>query len=204
MRKRNILALLSAAVLAVTLSACGGTGSASLPVLESPETVQTSSGTASGTKAETREKPDSAKYDDDIAGLLSYMKDGKGIALDSEGVTFENGSAVIAENVTSFTQMSYKEIGAENGYRCQFSFNGSTVQAEFYAFDPENLDEKGQACISSVREKGFFEVLDNEVPAVLHPSGKYLMVYTDANAEKNEANAAQKDWAVELFQSFKA
>lgn len=204
MRKRNILALISAAALVLTLSACGGTASAALPVLEAPGAGQTSSAAASGTETEARVKPDSSKYDDDITGLLTYMKDGKGIALDNEGVTFENGMVVIAENITSFTQMSYKEIGAENGYRCQFGFSGSTIQAEFYAFDPENPDEKGKACISSVKEKGFFEILGNEVPAVLHPSGKYLMVYMDANAEKKEENAAQKEWATELFQSFKA
>jgi len=204
MRKKNILALISAAALALTLSACGGNPASALPVLEAPGAGQTSSATASGTETEARVKPDSSKYDDDITGLLTYMKDGQGIALDGEGVTFENGSVTIAESVTSFTQMSFKEIGAENGYRCQFSFNGSTIQAEFYAFDPENPDEKGKACISSVKEKGFFEVLGNEVPAVLHPSGKYVMVYTDAKAEKDENSAAQKDWATELFLSFKA
>lgn len=203
MKKRNILALLSAAVLALTLSACGRTSSAALPLLEAPGAGQTSSGAESGVETETREKPDSSKYDDDITGLLTYMKDGKGIALDDEGVTFENGFAVIAENVTSFTQMSYKEIGAENGYRCQFSFNSSAVQAEFYSFDLDNLDEKGNACLSSVKEKGYFEILGNEVQAVLHPSEKYLMVYTDANAEKKETNAAQKEWAEEIFLSFK-
>lgn len=202
MKKRNILALISAAALALTLSACGGPASARLPELEVPG--QTSSGTASGAEAQARVKPDSSKYDDEIGGLLTYMKDGKGIALDGEGVTLENGSVDIAENVTSFTQMSYKEIGAENGYRCQFGFNGSTVQAEFYALDPDNLDEKGQACVSSVKEKGFFVVLDNEVRAVLHPSGKYLMVYNDEKAEKDDLNKEQKDWATELFLGFKA
>lgn len=204
MKKRNILALIAAAALTLTLSACAGTASGKLPALEAPEAGQTSSGTASGVETEAHVKPDSSKYDDDLTGLLNYMKDGKGIALDDEGVTLEDGAVVIAENVTSFTQMSYKEIGAENGYRCQFSFNGSTVQAEFYSFDLDNLDEKGNACLSSVKEKGYFEILGNEVRAVLHPSEKYLMVYTDANAEKNEANAAQKDWAEELFLGFKA
>lgn len=204
MRKKNILALISAAALALTLSACGGSPASGLPALETPGAGQTSSGAASGAEAEARVKPDSSKYDDDIAGLLTYMKDGKGIALDGEGVTFENGSVTIAEDVTSFTQMSFKEIGAVNGYRCQFVFNGSTVQAEFYAFDPENLDEKGQACVSSVKEKGFFEVLGNEVKATLHPSGKYLMIYNDEKAEKNDLNKAQKDWATELFLDFKS
>ena len=54
--------------------------------------------------------------------------------------------------------------------------------------------------MDSVREKGFFQVLDNEVPAVLHPSEKYLMIYTDT--KKDEKNEAQKKLAEELFLSF--
>ncbi len=192
---KKLFALAGAACLAVTLSACGGTA-VKLPQL----TTETSS-VSSGSAEETRAKPNSAEYGDDLAGLLGYMRDGKAIVLD-EGVKFDNGAVVVAEGVTSFTQMSYQEIGADNGYRCQFTYHSSTVQAEFYSFDPENLDEKGQACLASVREKGFFEMLDNEVPAVLHPSEKYMMIYTDANAEKDEENKTQKDWATELFLSF--
>ncbi len=194
--RKKILALAGAAVLALTLTACGGQQS-SIPKL----TVAASSSAVSGGAEEARSKPDSAKYEDNLAGLLRYMQDGKAITLD-EGVTFDNGSVAVAEGVTSFTQMSYQEIGAEDGYRCQFSYHSSTVQAEFYAFDSENLNEKGRACLASVQEKGFFEILDNEVQAVLHPSEKYLMIYTDSNAEKEEENKAQKEWAQELFLSF--
>ncbi len=193
--RKKIFALVGAAVLALTLTACGSQQT-SVPKL----TVETDSSAVSGGE-EARTKPDGAKYEDNLAGLLSYMQDGKAIVLD-EGVTFANGVVEIAEDVTSFTQMSYQEIGAEDGYRCQFTFNGSTVQAEFYSFDSENLGEKGNACISSVKEKGYFEILDNEVQAVLHPSEKYLMIYTDSNADKEEENKTQKEWTQELFLSF--
>lgn len=196
---KRMTALVCAGVLALTLSACGGN-----TVKRPPDLAVETSSAAGGETETVRKAPDSSKYEDDLTGLMTYMKDGKAIALD-EGVTFDNGAVAAAEDVTSFTQMSFKEIGAENGYRCQFTFGGSTVQAEFYAFDPENLNEKGQACISSVREKGYFEILGNEVQAILHPSEKYLMIYTDPNAEKDgEAsdNAAQRRWAEELFLGF--
>lgn len=194
--KKRITALLLAGVLALTLSACGGVTTGRIPQLVTEDTAST----VSGGEEKPQAKPDSSKYEDTLIGLLTYMEDGKAIARDTEKVTFEGDNIVIAENTTSFVQMSYKEIGAVNGYRYQFSYNGSTVQAEFYEFDPENLDEKGKACLDSVREKGSFEVLDNEVPAVLHPSEKYLMIYTDTkNDEKNEA---QKKLAEELFLSF--
>ncbi len=192
---KKILALAAAAALALSLSACGGTA-VKLPALE-----QEVSSTASGGAEPVRKKPDSSKYDDTLLGLLSYMEDGGAVARDTERVTFDNGSIVIEDGVTSFVQMSYKEIGAVNGYRYLFTFNKSTVQAEFYEFDLENLNEKAEACIANVKEKGFFEILDNEVPAVLSASGKYLMIYTDPRTD--EVSAAQKEWAQELFLGFR-
>ncbi len=184
MRKRNILALLSAVALVCTLSACGAVGE-KLPQLPAGE-----SSTASGQETAVREKPDASGYEDDLDGLCAYLEAGKAIVKD--------------DTAASFTEMSYKEIGAIGGYRYRFTYNGSTVQAEFYEFDLESLDARGKECLDSVKEKGFFQVLDNEVPAILHPNGKYLMIYTDENAEKNEKNADQKQWAEELFRGFKA
>lgn len=206
MKKRTVLSAITAAVLAITLSACGATGTSAskVPTLENAH-ASVASGVESGTGAETYAKPNSADYEDHLGGLWNYMKDGGAVAIDEDNVTIQqDGILVIAEDTTSFIQMSYKEIGATNGYRCTFTYLGSSVQVELYSFDPDNLDEKGRDCLSSAKEKGFFTVLGNDVPAVVHPSEKYLMVYTDSKAEKSEDNAAQKEWAVELFNSFKA
>ena len=196
MMKKRILALCMAGAMAITLSACGGVAPR-LPQL----TTEEASSAVSGGEEKTAKKPNSADYEDTLLGLCSYMEDGKAVVKDEEAVAFENGKVVFKkDSVTTFVEMSYKEIGAIGGYRYQFAYNGSTVQAEFYEFAPENLDEKGKACLDSVREKGFFQVLDNEVPAVLHPSEKYLMIYTDT--KKDEKNEAQKKLAEELFLSF--
>ena len=195
--KKRIFALLLAGTLLLTLTACGGVAAARLPQLETGDSA------ASGVDAATRIKPDSSKYEDTLIGLCSYMEDGGAVVKDSEAVSFKDGEVVYhQDNVTTFVEMSYKEIGAAGGYRYQFTYNGSTVQAEFYIFDLDNLDEKGQTCLSSVKEKGFFEVLGNEVRATLHPNGKYLMIYTDG--KQDETNEAQKQWAEELFRSFQA
>ena len=82
--------------------------------------------------------------------------------------------------------------------RYRFTYNGSTVQVELYEFDLENLDEKGKACLDSVKETGKFTVLDNEVPAILN--GKYLMIYTDTS--KKDENTAQKERVEQLFADF--
>ena len=95
--------------------------------------------------------------------------------------------------------MSYKEIGAIDGCRYRFKYDGSTVQAEFYEFDLNNLDEKGKECVGSVTEKGSFTVLGNEAPAVMN--GKYMMVYTDPDSD--EVNKAHSDKVLDLFNSFK-
>ena len=118
-------------------------------------------------------------FDSNLEGLCRYM---------------EASDSVIGEK----TEMSYKEIGAIGGYRYRFRFDGSTVQAEFYEFDLDNLDQKGQECLDSVGAKGFFSLLGNDVPALLN--GSYLMIYTDPDTD--EVNAAQKEKAEKLFRDF--
>lgn len=116
---------------------------------------------------------------DNLEGLQEYMAEGLAFAGDP-------------------VEMSYKEIGAIAGVRYRFTYNGSTVQVEFYEFDPDNLDAKGKECLDSVKEKGKLTVLDKEVPAVLN--GKYLMIYTDTS--KKEENTAQKERVEQLFLDF--
>ena len=80
---------------------------------------------------------ETASFEDDLDGLCKYMETNKAVSGEKD-------------------YMSYKEIGAVDGCRYRFKYDGGTVQAEFYEFDLENLDEKGKECVDSVREKGFF------------------------------------------------
>lgn len=127
-------------------------------------------------------------------GQIMMSKIGRPDTLDGLCEYMAEGMAITGDPV----EMSYKEIGAIGGVRYRFLYNSSTVQVELYEFDLDNLDEKGQECLDSVKEKGEFTVLDNEVPAVLN--GKYLMIYTDES--KKEESTAQKERVEQLFLDF--
>lgn len=183
---KKLMALCGVLVLALSLSACGGTAT-QLPalVLEDPAASNAASqvsGTESGTQEEpTVEEVPYTEFDDSLDGLCDFLTANKAVAGEP-------------------TEMAYETIGAAGGYRYRFILNNSTVQVEVYAFDLENLGEQGQAVLDSVKESGQFPMLDNQVPATLSGSGQYMMIYTD-NSTSAE-NTAQKDRVLGLFQGF--
>ena len=89
---KKLLAVLLAALLCVSVTACANNSSSSTAVA----TLETSSTASEGETAESTDK-DPAGYDDDIQGLCKYLEDCK---------------AAAGEKV----QMSYDVIGAENMY----------------------------------------------------------------------------------------
>lgn len=191
---KKILALAAAAALALTLAACGGSPE-QLPTLTVPgeESASSAASAVSGAESSSasgseessqapRQEILESEFEDTLEGLCQYL---------------EQNHAVTGDKI----EMSYKEIGAIGGFRYKFLYNGSTVQAEFYEFDLENLDEKGRDCLDSVKAEGKFTVLDNEVPAALSNNGKYLMIYTDSNSDAK--NTAQRENVQKLFQEFK-
>lgn len=191
---KKILALAAAAALALTLAACGGSPE-QLPTLTVPgeESASSAASAVSGAESSSasgseessqapRQEILESEFEDTLEGLCQYL---------------EQNHAVTGDKI----EMSYKEIGAIGGFRYKFLYNGSTVQAEFYEFDLENLDEKGRDCLDSVKAEGKFTVLDNEVPATLSNNGKYLMIYTDTNSDAK--NTAQRENVQKLFQEFK-
>lgn len=171
---KRILTVFLALGLVLCLASCGGNKAESVPTLSAP--------------AESAAPVGDKNFEDDLNGLCSYLE--------------ANGAIVKGENEASFTEMSYREIGAIGGVRYRFIYGGGTVQVEFYEFDLDNLDEKGEECLSSVREKGFFTVLGSEVQATLHPGGKYMMIY-NATAS-NEEIETERNFILDCFNSFKA
>ena len=176
---KKLLALAAAACLAFTLAACGSTGT-SLPSLTLPGGE---SSAVSGEEAgETALEPvEDTGFSDDLEGLCQYMEENYAVAGEKE-------------------EMSYQEIGAIGGYRYLFTYNGASLQVGFYQFDLEDLNEKAQACLDSVKAQGTFTILDNQVPAVLSDNGKYLMIYTDA--KDDDTSNAQRQRVEELFRGF--
>ena len=192
---KKVLTLAAAAGLALTLAACGGPVE-QLPTLAMPGSESSAQPAGSGVsgaaesssvsgapESQAPERILDTEFEDTLDGLCEYLEKNYAVAGDK-------------------TEMSYKEIGAVGGYRYKFMYNGSTVQAEVYEFDLQNLDEKGQECLDSVKAEGKFKVLDNEVPATLNASGKYLMIYTDT--KDDAVNTAQRERVQEIFQAFKA
>lgn len=191
---KKLLALVATAALAVTLTACTGTGE-QLPGLTLETSSASTSSTTSGVDVPTasdeedaqveiqvEEVPDT-EFEDTIDGLCDYLSANKAVTGDP-------------------TEMAYETIGATGGYRFRFILGKSTVQVEVYSFDLDNLGDQAQAVLDSVREKGSFTMLDNEVPAVLNSDGKYLLIYTDAGTDA--VNTAQKERVTGLFTSFYA
>ena len=191
---KKLLALVATAALAVTLTACTGTGE-QLPGLTLETSSASTSSTTSGVDVPTpgdeedaqveiqvEEVPDT-EFEDTIDGLCDYLSANKAVTGDP-------------------TEMAYETIGATEGYRFRFILGKSTVQVEVYSFDLDNLGDQAQTVLDSVREKGSFTMLDNEVPATLNSDGKYLLIYTDTSTDAT--NVAQKERVTELFTSFHA
>ena len=112
-------------------------------------------------------------FEDNLTGLVNYMKD----------------AGVITGNTES---MQAAMIGAKEGVR----FATAAYTVELYEYDLSNLNETAQSVLSSVREKGTFELLGFEAKAALSDSGKYLMVFTETGKEASIAEAVRKLFAV--------
>lgn len=136
-------------------------------------------------EAVQNEMKDPADYDDDIHGLCAFLRDCKVTAGES-------------------IQMEYGVIGAVNGYKFTYGYNSSNVQLEVYEFPTEELSEEAQNVIGSVRENGSFDFLDGTIPAILSADGRYMLIYTDAKAEKEDANKVHKAHVLDCFEAFTA
>lgn len=131
-------------------------------------------------------KADSVKtddYKDNLDGLEDYLK-----------------KRAFLPNMDG-TEMSYDMIGAKAGHRYMFTFNGSSVTAEFYEYDLKNLNSEAKTTIESVKKNGNFELLGMTTEATLSDNGKYLMVYTDNSGEK--LNTTRKADVLKAFKEYK-
>jgi hypothetical protein len=178
MLKRLFLAGFSV-MLAIVLSACGAAGGAKLPELM-PEGE---SGTVSGEEAQAPATMSQEDCEDNLDGLSEYLL---------------GNAAVTGDKVV----MSFDVIGAVNGYKYNYAYNGGRIQCEIYEFDLESLNEAGAKALEEVKSKGKIEVLDKEIDAMLSDNGKYLMIYADSS--KDDKNAGLRSKIEELFKGFKA
>lgn len=182
MKIKKIAAALLAALLILSFTACGSGATTSVPSLVLPGEGSSAESSSLSESSEVS-MTEAADVEDNLDGLSKYLK---------------GNYAVTGEKVT----MSFDVIGAVNGYKYAFTYNTKNVLVEIYEFDLDNPNEEGKACLGSVKEKGTFTVLEKEVSAVISDNGKYIMIYTDNEAD--EKNVTQKERVLDLFKGFKA
>jgi hypothetical protein len=163
-----------AALLAVSLTACGTDLSAS-------STPSASSQTSQG---ESVVSADDSAVEDNLAGLQKYLTANASVAGTPE-------------------EMRSDMIGAKAGVRYKYDYNGkNNVTLELYEFDTKNLNDTAKKVISDVKSTGKLTVIGQQVNAVLSNSGKYLMIYT--NSATDDTNKAYDAKIKKLFTEFKA
>lgn len=130
-----------------------------------------------------------------VGSTMEFKKlDEKGL----EGLCdYLEGNGIIAGN---YVDMKADMLGAVSGRKYQFKYNGTTIIAEFYEFDLDNLNDTAKATINSVKETGKFEILGTSVDASVTEDGKYVYIYGDTSTD--EANLTQKTKAQKLIQEF--
>ncbi len=115
------------------------------------------------------EKEDVAfeEYDNNLEGMEEYFED----------------KNLIAGNAS---EMSYDFISAIDGQKYFYSVDEVGISCEIYEYDLENMDDRANEIVNSIKENGFFISLDTEIKATLSDSGKYIMIvggdYTNENA----------------------
>lgn len=146
----------------------------------------TSSSSSSSAKLEVsseEQNPEMSSYTNDFDGIVSYLKD----------------SEVLAGDVS---EMAADFIGAVDGGKFSFSYEGTAITCEIYEYDLDNLSEKAEETIASVKENGTFRSLNEDVEATLSNSGKFLMIYKNSASSKDDTQKAMAERMNDKFTNF--
>lgn len=167
------LCVLAAAAVLMTMTACGAGNVGGL-----------SSGAASQASSQQQTSSVSERsVEDSLKGLETYLA----------------GNGVLSGEPA---KMRADVIGAKDGARYQLSYNGkNNVTVELYEFDPASLSDTAKRVTESARSAGRFALMDQQIPAVLSDSGKYLMIYKDTVT--SDQNKTRTEQAKKLFAEFK-
>ena len=167
---KKILLLVLVAVMALSMAACGAGNVGG-------DSSSASSGSSSSEASSTPE-PEKTQ---DVKGLKEYML-WKGYVSGDE------------------KEMAAEFIGAKEGVRYQFQYEGSNVTVELYEFDTENRPKEAADVMDSVKKDGKFTIMNQEIEATLSDNEKYLMIYTDGST--NEKNVQRKEEVVAFFKAY--
>lgn len=149
---------------------------------------------ASNTEAATIEiaSVDDVKLDDyenTFDGLINYFK--------------KIGYILCADNGASNTtqvDLNAESIGAKQGKRFKFAYEGSTVTMELYELYT-GADATSTDALEEAKKTGTLNVFDIEKFDVhFSNNSKYMMIYLDK--DDDEENTSRKESAIELFKKF--
>ena len=177
---KKLWLLTAAAVLAVSLSACG-TGNLSA---DGTSTQAASSASSASSQASSAASVGEGSVSDDLAGLQKYL-----VSNASVSGTAETMRADI--------------IGAKSGVRYKYGYNGrDNVTLELYEYDAANRNDIAKKVLESVKSTGSFTLLGSKVNATLSQNGRYLLILNDTASDSE--NLAYADRVKKLVTAFKA
>lgn len=169
---KKICVLAAAAAFLITMTACGA-----------GNVGGSSSGASSSQASSSAPAVSEQSVEDNLKGLETYLA--------GNGAVSGDPAAMRAD-----------VIGAKSGARYQFSYNGkNNVTVELYEFDPDAPGETAKRVLESIRADGGFTLMDQQIPAILSDSGKYVMIYKDTVT--NDENKAHAEQVKKLFTEFK-
>lgn len=173
-----------AAVLAITLSACGAGDVSTASSGSASGSASSQAASSQAAPSSTAPKVDASSVDDTLAGLQKYLV----------------GNASVTGTPED---MRSDIIGAAKGVRYKYGYGGGkdNVTLELYEFDSSKLSSTAQKVISDVKSSGQFTLMDQKVDGVLSDSGKYLMIYK--NSATDETNKAYANQIKQLVKEFK-
>lgn len=185
---KKIIALATAALLTALLAT--GCGIQAVGDGENASIVTSSASEGSGTDGESSAQSIEVTADsveDSLDGLEEY---------------FTAKGYLPVDVAKSQTQASF--IGAKEGRRYSFQYDGSTIQMELYEFDPENLNEDAQEAIDNATNNNTMVIMGITASGttVMSDSGKYMMLYHDGNT--SESHEAHKQEILDEFKAFKS
>lgn len=175
---KKLWLLTAAAVLAVSLTACG-TGN-----LSADGTSSQAASSQASSQASSAASVGEGSVSDDLAGLQKYL-----VSNASVSGTAETMRADI--------------IGAKAGVRYKYGYNGrDNVTLELYEYDAANRNATAKKVLESVKSTGSFTLLGSKVNATLSQNGRYLLILNDTASDSE--NLAYADRVKKLVTSFKA
>lgn len=173
---RKLTALLICIIGIMTLTGCGA-GDVGGPGYNPSSSIDESS-----EPTEPNFEAEMGQYEDNLDGLVKYMK---------------AAGCIEGEPTT----MAASIIGAKAGYRFSFIYEKANVSVELYEYDLDNLNDRAKEILTGVKENSKIVINKNEIDAMVNDTGKYLMMYNCS--KKNDANIEKESETRFKFRIFK-